>query len=68
MMVADVYEYIDRITRSAPDYEAQHAIEDAMHVDVLKAISHGSLDGDLPDELAHAALQSEDIDFPRYCA
>jgi len=66
------------------DSEVAHVLEDELHREVLRAVSQGDYrtpwqDGDtveysLQAEIDHiqtlcrAALESLDIDFPRYCA
>lgn len=47
------------------DYEAAHAAEDDLRAEVLAAIASGSPHA---AELARIALETEQMDFPRYCA
>lgn len=53
------------IKRVAWDPEAAHTIEDKLWCDVLTAISEGA---ENPKELAAKALESLNIEFPRWCA
>lgn len=47
------------------DDEAAHSVEDALRRDVLRAIANGS---PAAAELARIALESESLDFARWCA
>lgn len=62
---------LDEIRALAPegrraDHEAAHIKEDELHLKVLRAIANGSAED--PVGLALLALQSQDIDFQRWCA
>lgn len=66
MKVSDVIARMGHIVAMAPDYEAQHAAEDAMHQEVLR---HFAANAPAPwRDLAAAALMSTKIEFPRECA
>jgi hypothetical protein len=56
---------LDDIRACAGDDEAAHSMEDALRRDVLQAIADGSPDA---VELARIALESESLDFARWCA
>jgi hypothetical protein len=47
------------------DPEVGHSMEDALFIDVLRAIAQGAENG---RELAAAALVAADLDFPRWAA
>ncbi len=65
MTVADIEEKISEIKLLADDYEVAHSKEDDLHVNVLRVISEGEADA---RNLARKALETLDIEFPRYCA
>lgn len=50
------------------DWEAAHSAEDALYMNVLRTIAAGRNDREDAAALAAFALQSRNIDFPRYCA
>jgi hypothetical protein len=56
---------VAEIAAVAIDYEVAHSKEDDLHADVLAAIARGATNA---QELAQAALKTEEIEFPRYCA
>jgi hypothetical protein len=56
---------LDDIRACVGDDEAAHSMEDALRRDVLQAIADGSPDA---VELARIALESESLDFARWCA
>lgn len=55
-------EYIEEIKG---DDEVAHSMEDALRAEVLQAIADGHEDH---QDLATAALKTENIDFYRWCA
>ena len=62
-----VRERIEKIRANADDdYEAAHACEDAIHCDVLTVIANQNLTAEQMAELAAAALDTRNIDFPRW--
>lgn len=63
--VDQVAERIAEIRSLTHDPEAAHGRCDQLHLDVLKAIAEGS---PTPHTLAALALQTEDVDFARWCA
>lgn len=65
---ADVVRAVEHIRSSAADPEAAHAMTDRLHIDVLTTVAHGLVPLDLLPDLAAAALVTEEIDFPRWCA
>jgi endonuclease III len=67
MDVTQVRQRVQAIADAAPDYEVQHGLEDALHVNVLTMISKQSTDAGTR-ALARAALETRKIDFDRYTA
>jgi hypothetical protein len=65
MTVDDVRKRVAEIRARANDPEVAHAREAGLHVDVLAAIAAGA---ESPRELASLALETCDIDFPRWHA
>lgn len=65
MTVDEIEKEIAVIKAGVSDYEAAHGREDQLHAKVLRAIADGAPNA---AELAEAALKTEAIDFPRYCA
>ncbi len=63
--VADVERLVAGIRRIRGDCEGAHVQEDALFHLTLQAIAAGA---DRPEELATAALESLEIQFPRYCS
>lgn len=61
----EVASRVATIEASSGDFEAAHAMEDDLHIDVLRAIAHGNSD---PVGLASEALRSLAIPFNRACA
>lgn len=66
MDVDEVTRRIQAIREKAGDYEAQHALQDALYVDVLYAIAYGTCEN--APTVAAVALTVEEMDFPRWCA
>lgn len=66
MTPADIHKRVRVIMDLRGDPEAAHAREDDLYRDVLGAIALGECDE--PAECAAAALDSQQIVFPRYCA
>lgn len=52
-------------TMKVDDPEKAHSTEDWIYHEVLLAIIEGA---ENPKELANAALRTDEIDFPRWCA
>ena len=61
-----VRDEIDKIAANADDPERAHAMADALHERVLRAIADGCT-GD-PAVLASIALDTEEIEFSRWCS
>ncbi len=61
----DVRSRLAVIKAHTDDDEDAHIMEDALHVDVLKAVWAGHPDA---REMAHVALQTTKLDFSRWCA
>lgn len=66
LTVADILQRVADIQALADDPEVAHSCEDALHSDVLAAIAQGACDD--PAACAAAALTTQAIDFPRWCA
>ncbi|MGG1419074.1 hypothetical protein ABE220_09385 [Bacillus subtilis] len=65
MTKEDVLEEVERIWKSAGDDEIAHSMEDSLYLNVLMAIATGAENA---SELAEAALNTQDIDFQRWCS
>lgn len=65
MTVDEVIARVNEIAACAGDDEAAHGMEDRLRADVLRAIVDGS---PRPEALAAAALQTDIIEFARWCA
>ncbi|WP_459198739.1 hypothetical protein [Bacillus subtilis] len=61
----DVLNTVERIRKSAGDDEIAHSMEDSLYLNVLMAIATGAENA---SELAEAALNTQDIDFQRWCS
>ena len=57
---------VEEIDRRQLDYEAAHSMEDDMRAEVLRHIAQGTANN--PQACARAALATDHLDFPRYCA
>lgn len=57
---------VQQIADLAGDFERAHSEEDKLRREVLHAIAHGLCED--PVACAAEALQTEDLDFARYCA
>jgi len=66
MTVKDIESRIEQIKACGRDYEAAHAAEDRLYVELLGAIAEGKCRN--PKACAKAALATQKMDFPRYCA
>lgn len=67
MDVSHVRQRVQAIGDAAPDFEAQHSLEDDLFADVLASIALTSTD-DHSKALAGAALEAREINFQRPCA
>ena len=65
MTVDEVITRVNEIAACAGDDEGAHSMEDKLRADVLRAIVAGA---DRPEALAAAALQTDVIEFARWCA
>lgn len=63
--LAEVRERVAALRENSADYEAAHGDEDRLHRQVLRAVVEQHPDA---VEMARVALETVDIDFPRYCA
>lgn len=66
LRLVSVAEAVLAIEEMARDPESAHAAEDALYRDVLRAIASGECTN--PRLLASAALESQEVSFPRWCA
>lgn len=64
MDVSHARQRVQAIADAAPDFEAQHSLEDDLFADVLASISITSTD-DQAKALAGAALKAREIKFQR---
>jgi hypothetical protein len=62
MTASDVRKRVEAIKALGHDYEAQHSETDKLHIEVLRWFAEQGY------ALAIAALETEKLDFPRYCA
>jgi hypothetical protein len=67
MEVSQVRQRVQAIADAAPDYEAQHGLEDGLFAEVLASIATTSTDLQAK-ALAGAALASRELGFERHCA
>jgi hypothetical protein len=67
MDVSHVRQRVQAIADAAPDFEAQHSLEDDLFVEVLANIAITATD-DHAKALAKAALEAREINFERPCA
>jgi hemerythrin-like domain-containing protein len=65
MKVQEVIDRVKAIQAKADDPEVAHSKEDALYLDVLRAIANGAKNS---KELAKEALKTESIDFSRWYA
>jgi hypothetical protein len=66
MTIKDVQDLVADIERNKRDPEMAHGFEDDLYRLVLEEIAYGLTQN--PQELAEAALEAQDIDFPRWSA
>lgn len=68
--VKEIDERIDQIEAAAPDFEAQHSLEDGLVWDVIYTIAHDFRQHDYPffQALCTALIRSQDLNFRRECA
>lgn len=67
MDVSQVRQRVQAIADTAPDFEAQHILEDDLFADVLASIAITSTDA-RARALAGAALKAREINYERACA
>lgn len=65
LTIGAVVGYVDYIRSIADDDEGAHVAEDFLRERVLEAVANGHEDSKL---LAAAALDTNDIEFSRWCA
>ena len=66
MELDDIFREVEYIDRVQGDYEIAHGHRDDLWRDVLKEIAESG--DDRSRDLAEAALMTDEIDFPEYCA
>lgn len=66
LTVEEVRARIEDIKAVVADAERAHSLEDSLYEDILRAIATDRCDD--PKGCAAAALSTQDIDFPRWCA
>lgn len=66
MEIGTIMKAIRGIRESVDDPESARGLEDKLHQDVLRSIAYGNCAN--PAQSARAALQSLEIDFPRWRA
>lgn len=65
MDVTKIRDRVHEIRVCSDNPEGAHTLEDALYLDVLRAIADGA---ENPEELAREALLAAEIMFPRWCA
>ena len=61
-----VLQQVELLKQFVGDFEAAHSMEDELHSAVLGHIANGT--ANRPEDCARAALTTEKLEFPRYCA
>lgn len=65
MNLKEVKEAVNNIKESVVDFEGAHELEDDLYEAVLKEVVSGNPES---KEMARIALQTREINFPRYCS
>lgn len=65
MNLKEVKEAVNNIKESVIDFEGAHELEDDLYEAVLKEVVSGNPES---KEMARIALQTREINFPRYCS
>lgn len=65
MNLKEVKKTVNDIKESVVDFEGAHELEDDLYEAVLKEVVSGNPES---KEMAHIALQTREINFPRYCS
>ena len=66
MTLDEIKDRVAAIKACVGDPEVAHALEDGLRNDLLKAIAKGKVSD--PAAAAWAALETNGIDFPRWCS
>lgn len=66
--IKEVRAYVEDVRASADggDYEAAHDIEDMLYIALLTEIANGKCPD--PKQYAKEALETQKLEFPRWCA
>lgn len=66
--IKEVRAYVEDVRASADggDYEAAHDIEDTLYIALLTEIANGKCHD--PKQCAKEALETQKLEFPRWCA
>lgn len=65
MNLKEVKKTVNDIKESVVDFEGAHELEDDLYEAVLKEVVSGNPES---KEMARIALQTREINFPRYCS
>ncbi|MBD8087046.1 hypothetical protein HUK49_03580 [Limosilactobacillus sp. c11Ua_112_M] len=65
MNLKEVKKTVNNIKESVVDFEGAHELEDDLYEAVLKEVVSGNPES---KEMARIALQTKEINFPRYCS
>ena len=65
MNLKEVKKTVNDIKESVVDFEGAHELEDDLYEAVLKEVVSGNPES---REMARIALQTREINFPRYCS
>lgn len=65
MNLKEVKKTVNDIKKSVVDFEGAHELEDDLYEAVLKEVVSGNPES---KEMARIALQTREINFPRYCS
>ncbi|MGM9908886.1 MAG: hypothetical protein ACI31O_03505 [Limosilactobacillus vaginalis] len=65
MKLTEVKDMVRNINDCKGDFEMAHEMEDDLYKDVLKEVVAGNPES---KEMARIALQTREINFPRYCS
>ena len=65
MNLKEVKKTVNDIKESVVDFEGAHELEDDIYEAVLKEVVSGNPES---KEMARIALQTREINFPRYCS
>lgn len=66
MTLDEVRDKIEEIRNILSDDEHSHSLEDKLYIKVLQSIANKECES--PSELAELALETQKLDFSRWCA